>query len=203
MRHGAFDGVGRVLSGRIPGTGLNASGRAQSRRLAERLADRRLAAIYSSPLQRAQDTATILGQALALPVHIEPDLREVDFGEWNDRQVDDLTSDPVWQSFNQQRSTTRIPGGELMLEVQGRAIGALLRVAKRYPAQAVVLVTHADVIRSVVAGCLGFSLDAMLRLSVECGSVTELCIGEHPPALIHLNDTAHLVSTASLVDLRR
>ena len=198
VRHGAFDGLGRVVSGRIPGVGLNASGRAQSRRLAERLADRSIAAIYSSPLQRALDTAAIVGQALSLPIQVEPDLREVDFGRWTDHQVDDLLDDATFRAFNQQRVTTRIPDGELMLEVQARALSALLRLAAHHRGHALVAVTHADVIRSIVAGCLGISLDAMLRLSVDPASVSEVGLGEAAPTILRMNDTAHLVAPAAL-----
>ena len=197
MRHGAFDGLGRVISGRIPGAGLNANGRAQSRRLGERLVNRTVAAVYSSPLQRAQDTAAILAQALSLPLQTDADLREVDFGNWTDRPVEDLAADPVWPAFNQQRTTTRIPGGELMLEVQARAVSGLMRLAARHHGQTVVAVSHADVIRSIVAGCLGCSLDAMLRITIDPASLTELCLGEHPPAVLRVNDTAHLAAPAA------
>lgn len=203
MRHGAFDGLDKLLSGRIPGVGLNASGRAQIRHLAERLSDRRVAALYTSPLQRAHDSAALLSQALSVAIHVETDLREVDFGAWTDQRPEDLAGDANWHAFNEHRATTRIPGGELMLEVQARAIACLLRLAGQHRDQTVVAVSHADVIRAVVAACLGGSLDTTLRLTVEPASVTELCLGDHPPRIIRVNDTSHLVVSASLADSRR
>jgi broad specificity phosphatase PhoE len=195
VRHGAFDGLGRTVSGRIPGLGLNETGRAQCRRVAERLRDRPVAAVYSSPLQRALDSAAILAHTLSAPLRTEFDLREVEFGSWTDRTVDDVSGDPAWRAFHEQRTTTTVPGGESMLAVQTRALACLTRLVPDHVGEAVVCVSHADVIRSVVAACLGFSLDAMVRLTLDPASITELCLGELPPSVIRVNDTAHLVSS--------
>src|SRR5690606_39686497 len=94
VRHAAFDGVGRVLGGRAAGLRLSAAGRAQAGRLGAALAELPLAAVYSSPLQRALETAT----ALAAPHALEPVLRarmtEPDFGPRTGRRPRALDADP-------------------------------------------------------------------------------------------------------------
>ena len=187
----------------MPGAGLNAIGRAECQRLANRLRERGVAVIYSSPLQRAHDSAAILAEALSAPLQIDPDLREVDFGGWTDRSFDDLNRTVAWRAFHEQRTTSQVPGGELMLSVQARAVGCLANLAAQHPDQRLIAVSHADVIRSVVAACLGFSLDAMVRLSIDPASVTEVSLGELPPRVIRVNDTAHLVSEPSTPELAR
>jgi broad specificity phosphatase PhoE len=127
-------------------------------------------------------------------VQPEADLREVDFGTWTDRPLDELGGDAAWRAFHEQRATACVPGGELMLGVQARAVGCLVRLAAAHAAHAVVCVSHADVIRSVVAACLGFSVDAMVRLAVDPASLTEVCLGEFSPTVVRVNDTAHLAS---------
>jgi broad specificity phosphatase PhoE len=187
VRHGAFDGLGEELSGRPPGAGLNALGRTQSQRLAAWASAQRIAGLYSSPLRRTRETASILGDALGLPVQVEDRLKEVEFGRWNDQRITALAGDAAWEAFNGQRSVTRIPGGELMIGVQARAVECLLDLASHHGGQTVLAVSHADVIRAVVAAILGCGLDLLSRLTVDPASVTAITLGDGPPRLLGLN----------------
>jgi broad specificity phosphatase PhoE len=190
VRHGAFDGMDRRLSGRIPGPGLNAEGERQMRRLAERLAALPIAAIYSSPLQRALDSAALLANALSLGVREAQELREVNFGRWTDRAIDELADDEAWRAYHAQRATARIPEGELLAEVQARALAGLARIAAQHAGERVVAVTHAELIRTLVVACLGCGLDATLRLAIAPASITELALGAQP-LVVRVNDAAH------------
>ena len=192
VRHGAFDGLGRMLTNERPGPGLNAAGRAQIQALAGRLTRRPVNAIYSSPLRRAVETAEILARVLSLPVQLDDDLREVDFGVWSGRAIEALADDPRWQAFNTARGVTAAPGGELMLQVQTRALLCLRRLTERHPRQPVLAVTHADVIRGVVSHCLMSSAEALTRLHVAPASITELRLSDAVPLVVRVNDVAHL-----------
>src|SRR5512139_2621135 len=92
IRHGENDFVktGR-LAGRIPGVHLNEAGRRQADRLAEKLAGSAIQAVYSSPLERALETAEPIASVLDREVIVRPDLIEMDFGEWQEQKLKGLS----------------------------------------------------------------------------------------------------------------
>lgn len=174
VRHAAFDGVGRTLTGRTPGVSLNDAGRAQAHALADALAGESIAAVYSSPLERAIETAAIIADAHGLTHHACDAFAELDFGDWTGQRVEDLESHSAWRDFNTLRSLTRIPGGELMLETQARAAAGLLEVQKRHRDATVAIVSHADVIRALLGHLLGMPMDHLLRLEVAPASFSTI-----------------------------
>ncbi len=107
---------GGIIAGRSAGVHLSDAGRSQAAELAERVAHLPIAAIYSSPMERTRETARFVADKLGLQVQAGEALSEIDFGDWTRRRIEDLRADPLWDRFNQFRSGTRIPGGELMLE---------------------------------------------------------------------------------------
>ena len=175
LRHGERE-QGRVLIGRMPGVGLTTRGRAEIAAVAERLAGDGVAAIYASPLQRTRESAEILGARLGLPIEFRDDLIELDFGEWTGATFDSIRADPRWQAWSAQRSLSRIPGGESMREVQQRAVEAVLDINERHLGETVVLVSHGDVIRSVLLFALGMPLDFYSRIEVIQGSISTVQI---------------------------
>jgi probable phosphoglycerate mutase len=189
VRHAATDFIGNTLSGRLPGVHLNESGRKQAANLAERLAAHQIDAVYSSPQERARQTAEPLAIAAGKEVVMAAELAELDFGAWTGRTFDELSEAPEWRCFNRSRSTTRIPGGELLLEVQARAIGFVERVSRDHLGGRVVLVTHGDVIRCAVAFYLGMPLDFLLRLEVSPASVSVVTLEAGNPRVICVNST--------------
>lgn len=189
VRHATTDPVGRWLAGRAPGVHLNLEGRAQARWLAERLAGSPVAAVYSSPLERARETAAALAERAGLPVATCDALTEIDVGEWTGCTFATLASDDRWHRFNTFRSGTRPPGGETMQEVQTRAVTALLALAEHYGAGVVVaVVSHADVIKGVVAHVAGIPLDLAHRLEIATASVSVVTITPDGARLVRLND---------------
>jgi broad specificity phosphatase PhoE len=162
---------------------LNAGGRDQADVLARWLSGRaadappsgqRPQALYSSPLERATETAEVLGRALDLPVVVEPGLNELDFGAWTGRSLSELDGDPVWRSFNSARERTRIPGGELMAEAVDRAVEAISRMERAHPEGLIAAVSHGDIIRGVLLRTLRLSLDEIHRIEVAPASVSTL-----------------------------
>jgi ribonuclease H / adenosylcobalamin/alpha-ribazole phosphatase len=171
---------------------LSAEGRGQVRRLATRLQSIAIAGVFSSPVQRALETATMIASVLRLAPQVDAALDEVAFGTWQGRTFDDLSSDPHWRQFNQFRTTTLMPGGGSLLQVQARVTGWMAAQAFARPDATVIAVSHADVIRAAVAACLGISLDLALRLEIAPASVSEVQMNEHALIVRRLNDTAHL-----------
>lgn len=192
IRHALTDAVGQRLSGRTPGVPLNMEGRAQAQKLAERLAAVPLAAIYSSPLERALQTAAPLAQRHQLEPLVSDDFLEIDFGHWTNRSFQELAGEPDFQRFNSFRSHTRIPGGELMLEAQARMVAGLGRLCAQHPGATVAVVSHADMLKAAVAHYAGIPLDLFQRLEISPASVSGLEIFEETARLLFLNDTGEL-----------
>lgn len=189
VRHAVTPLMGRVLAGRLPGGALTVEGRRQAERLAERLSLWPVAALHTSPQERAKATAAPIGRRLRLPAGIEAGLDEIDFGEWTGRHVDALAPDGDWHRFNTYRSGTRIPGGETLLEVQTRMIGTLERLTARHPEGTVVVVGHGDPIRAALVHFLGMPLDLMRRIEIAPASLSVVDIAAWGPTVLRVNDT--------------
>lgn len=192
IRHATCDPVGVRLAGRAPGISLNAAGRAQAESLARRLSGVSLTAVYSSPLERARETAEAIASPRGLGVELVEGLIEWDFGAWTGCTLAELEPDPTWHAFNRVRSATRPPGGEHVLELQARVVAALDRIVAIHPEARVAVVSHADVLRSAVAHHLGVPIDLAHRLEFAPASVTVLARQPWGPLLLRLNDCGDL-----------
>jgi broad specificity phosphatase PhoE len=191
IRHALCDPVGVSIAGRTAGVHLNDAGRRQAAALAGRLGRLPIAAIRSSPLERAVETAEPLAAALNLHVIEDAGLNEVDFGEWTGRTLAELDGLPEWRDFNERRSSTRIPGGETIAEVVSRSLATLEQV-RRSPeltGRLVALVSHGDLLRSLVAHCIGMNPDALHRIEVAPASVSILLSEDGNWRLLLLNST--------------
>lgn len=176
VRHAEHGLLGRTLTGRVPGIGLNENGRAQAGRMAAVLAGRHITAVRCSPQQRAQETAGPIAAALGVAVHTDPAWDEVDFGAWSGQDFADLQHDPAWHAWNNFRSTAPTPGGETMLTVQSRAVAALASCQAADPDGEVLVVSHLDVLRAVLAHALGMPLDLMFRIELAPASRSMLAL---------------------------
>jgi probable phosphomutase (TIGR03848 family) len=192
IRHANTDYVGRVVAGWLPGAHLNGEGRRQAEELADRLASAAIDALYSSPLERALETAAPLAARLGLTVQPCEDAGEVRAGEWTGRTFQELAEVPQWRRYNMLRSLTRIPGGELMLEIQTRVVVALERLCERHPHETVAVISHADVIRAAIAHYAGIPLDFFHRIEIGRASVSVVEIGDDAPRILCLNHSGQL-----------
>ena len=189
VRHGENDYVktGR-LAGRLPGVHLNDKGREQAQQTAAVLKGAPVKAVYSSPMERAMETAEPIAQVLELPITVRDGLLETDIGEWHGRTVKSLQRLKLWKVVQQAPSRLRFPGGESFAEIQlriCREIEALC--AQHEPKDIIVCVSHADPIKLAVAYFLGLPLDSFQRLVIAPASITGLAIGENSSQLIMLN----------------
>jgi probable phosphomutase (TIGR03848 family) len=192
IRHGDNDAIGRTMAGWTPGLHINARGREQACRLAERLAQVHLDAILSSPLERARETAAPIAERLGLRLEIREEIGELHLGEWTGRTLDELRKDPLWKLFNQHRGIGRIPGGETMIEVQSRMLDVVLELHGRYPEGTVALVSHADPIRAILCYFMGVPLDMIHRIEAAPASVSVATLAEWRPRVLRMNDTGEL-----------
>jgi broad specificity phosphatase PhoE len=190
IRHAMVDACGRVLAGRTPGVHLNDEGKRQAAALGEALRSVPISAIYSSPLERAQETAA----AIAHDGHatcITEDLNEVDFGDWTGMPFATLDQRRDWLLFNRARSTSPIPGGERMRDVQLRACRALTRIARAHPDETVALISHGDVLRALVAHVLDAPLDRIDAFAIDPASVSVIVPTDRGFELTRLNCHAY------------
>jgi broad specificity phosphatase PhoE len=177
LRHAAHEWLGRGVAGRLPDVSLNEEGRAQAQALAEWLQASRIDAIYCSPQPRTRQTVAPLAARLGLEVEISSNLDEIDFGAWMGRTFEQLERDPGWDTWVNRRSMATPPGGEPFIDVQRRGLAELERAARLHPQQRVLLVSHGDVIKAVLAFYLAMSLDALERFDIAPVSVSVIEVG--------------------------
>lgn len=187
IRHGSNDWVGKAIAGWTPAVHLNADGQRQAEALAVALSGVRFDQVYSSPLERAQETAAPLAERQHLQIRTTEAIGELHFGDWTGRALDDLASDARWQRWNDFRSQARIPNGETMVEVQARAIRFIEQLTVEAPAQTVALFSHGDTIRTVLLYYLGMPFDFFNRIEVSPASVSILLLGQAAPRFYCIN----------------
>lgn len=204
VRHGTTPTTGQVLPGRAKGLHLSDAGRAQAQSLADRLSRwsdglpraKKVAAVYSSPLERTRETAAPIGRSLGLTVKVDKGLLECDFGEWTGASLRELAKAPEWTTVQRYPSGFRFPGGESFAAMQARLTDTLTALRDRHRGQTVVAVSHADPIKAVVADALGTHLDLFQRIVISPCSLTAISVGDAGPAVLTVN------STGSLSELR-
>ena len=189
IRHGENEYVkkGR-LAGRLPGVHLNDTGRSQAQSLADRLAKAPIKAIYSSPLERALETAEPLAKTLNLETIPRPGFLETDYGEWQDQTLKSLRRLKLWRTVQHAPSLARFPGGESFAECQGRVCREIEWICSQHDSKDLIAcVFHADPIKLAIAFYIGLPLDHFQRLSSAPASITTLLIGEAGSQLVNLN----------------
>lgn len=189
VRHGENDFVKKnILAGRLPEVHLNDKGRAQAQAVAERLKSVPIKAVYSSPLERAMETAEPLATALGLEVIQRPGLIELAIGEWQGQPLKSLQKLKAWRKVQGNPSRFRFPGGEAFTDTQHRICTELEELAALHSAKEIVAcVSHADPIKLAVAHYLGMPLDHFQRLVIMPGSITAIFLGEMGAQLVTMN----------------
>ena len=157
---------------------LNGTGEAQAQSAARRLAGEGLAAVYASPLERAQQTAQAIAAAAGLPVEPAAEINEVDFGEWTGQDFKQLHAHPQWKLWNRDRSGHPPPGGETLAQAQARSLKWIGEAAGRHPNAAMAVVCHSDIVKALICAALDLDLDRHSRLEISPGSVSVLAAGE-------------------------
>lgn len=188
-----------MLPGRAPGLHLSDVGRKQAEAAAKRIAELQRApvAVYSSPLERAMETAKPIASSLGLRVRVERGLVECDYGSWTGAQLGRLRRRREWRTVVNLPSSFRFPGGESFGQMQVRIVETLDRLSERHRGEAFVAVSHADTIKAAIAATAGVPLDLFQRLVVSPCSVSVVSRGESGYRVLCINSTATLAELAS------
>ena len=190
VRHGQTPSTGQRLPGRAPGLHLSDAGRDQATAAATRVAElKRVDAIYTSPLERARETAAPIATARELKPAVNRGLLECDFGDWTGAELKKLMKLPEWRTVQGYPSGFRFPGGESFVEMQDRMVGAIGQLVARHRGGVVVCVSHADPIKAAVAHALGTHLDLFQRIVISTCSITAVSYGIGGPVVLTVNST--------------
>jgi probable phosphomutase (TIGR03848 family) len=188
LRHAPTADTGKRLTGRLPGVDLNPVGRGAAAALSRSLAPVPLEAVYTSPALRCRRTAA----AVAAPHRLRPavlaGINETDYGAWEGRSLASLRRTALWRLAHTAPSEVVFPDGEALPQVQRRAVRACQALARKHPGGSVVVVTHGDVIRLVLAHYLGMPMDLYPRLDVDPASASTLDLSpDAPPRVRSIN----------------
>ncbi|HVL98305.1 MAG TPA: histidine phosphatase family protein [Egibacteraceae bacterium] len=192
IRHATTAATGKRLGGRTEAS-LDGGGRAQAEAAADRLAKLPVKAVYASPLARTRETAEVVAGRLGLPVTADEGLLEVEYGRWTDRPLKQVARTKLWPVILARPSLVRFPDGETIRAAQLRAVEAVEAIVARHPRDLVAAVSHADVIKALVAFYIGQPLDLFQRLHVGPASVSVLQLAPGgQPMLLRFNDDGPL-----------
>ena len=191
IRHGRHSLLDKRYVARTPGVSLSDEGRAQAEDISLRLTGATIEAIYSSPMERAVETAEPLAKRLGLDIQIREELNEIDIGDWTNMTMEEIDGQPGWKRWNEFRSCTRPPNGELILEAQVRMVSLIEELRSKH-AGPVALFSHGDPIRGALAHYLGIHIDLFQRIEVEPASVSVVEVNDWGPCVLRLNDTGPL-----------
>jgi probable phosphomutase (TIGR03848 family) len=192
VRHAVTSETGPKLSGRLPGIDLSDKGVGQAEATAKRLAALPVRAIYASPIERTTQTAEHIAKCHGLDVQALPGVVEADYGDWTGGVIVELAKTEEWRVVQVAPSRARFPNGESIREMQARTVAALDEVVARHPHETVVVVSHADPIKSAIAHYTGVHLDLFQRVHVSPASVTVFDFHTFGVMMVKCNDTGGL-----------
>ncbi|MCU0498719.1 MAG: MSMEG_4193 family putative phosphomutase [Anaerolineae bacterium] len=195
VRHAVNDFVKTgKLAGWTPGVHLNDEGKAQAEALGLRLKEVPIDHLYASPLERTMETAAAIQQHHPhLMIQTNTALGEVRYGDWEGMSIASLRGRKMWAVVQEYPSRAEFPNGETMRGVQVRAVDEIERLRVQHPAQIVVVVSHADVIKMVLAHYLGMHLDNFQRIHVSPASISTIDLAHGRPYVQQMNDVTHLM----------
>ena len=155
---------------------LNEEGNRQAMCVADYLAGENIEMVYSSPLSRARETATLIGEKHGLKLSVEHSLLEIDFGEWEGRKYNELKQEEqnMAERWFFSPDTINIPGGEPYSVFKDRVLAGYEGIRKIDQNKNIAFVTHAGVIRIIIAAILDMPAAAVTKLRLAPASLTIL-----------------------------
>jgi len=184
-----------VLSGRLPNVHLSDKGVKQSQQLSIRLGNFPVAQLRVSPMERCFETISpwlndvILKEEPNFEVRIDPSLNEVDYGSWSGKKLTALSRKKEWRTVQESPSRMYFPQGEGIAQMQARAMSVVHELANLSGSKTAVIVSHGDVIKSIVASALGMHLDEFQRVIIDPASISIIEYSAIKPRILLLNDT--------------
>ena len=159
---------------------LSETGRQQAERVAVQLKERLslIDAIFTSPLERARETAEPTARVFGLEPVVDDAFVECDFGDWTGQKLTDLSKLPEWQTVQKTPSQFRFPGGESFVEMQDRVVAGIERAAAQFPGGVVACFSHADLIKAAITHYRGVHLDEFQKAKADPASITVIEFAE-------------------------
>ncbi|MCH8864021.1 MAG: histidine phosphatase family protein [Chloroflexi bacterium] len=173
---------------------INQMGYAQARALSARLANQPIDIIYTSPLRRTFNTASVLAEPHKLEPKVLDDLIEIHQGDWEGMHVDKISQGwpEQWRHTRTDPTDFTMPNGESFKEVTERSVRAFYKIVADNPDRQVVLVAHEIVVKVIIVHTLGATNSIYRHFDLSNASLSVIRVAEGKPHLVVLNDTTHL-----------
>jgi probable phosphomutase (TIGR03848 family) len=191
-----------ILSGRKTGVHLSDIGRKESLQLANRLGDFPIKTLRSSPLERCVETISPWVKKFGGPTEIEidHDLIEMEYGSWSGRKLRSLAKEPLWKNVQTHPSRVLFPKGESIAAMQERAMSAVFRALEMPGKGHIMLLSHGDVLKAIIASSLGMHLDEFQRFVIDPASISILDFSQAKPRLLLMNDSRSKITEILIQD---
>jgi probable phosphoglycerate mutase len=189
-----------ILSGRLPNVHLSEKGLAQSEQLAVRLGNFPVSNLRISPMERCFETISPWINSIVMPNNrrfepiIDEELTEVDYGLWSGKKLSILSKNKLWKTVQESPSRMYFPKGEGIAQMQSRAMTSVHQAVSSKAKGAAVIVSHGDVIKSIVASALGMHLDEFQRIVIDPASISIVDFSTTKPRILLLNDSRSVVT---------
>ena len=189
-----------ILSGRLPNVHLSEKGLEQSEQLALRLGKFPISNLRISPMERCFETISPWINSIVLPSYpkfepiIDQELTEVDYGTWSGKKLITLSKNKLWKTVQDSPSRMYFPNGEGIAQMQARAMTSVHQAVSAKGKGTAVIVSHGDVIKSIVASALGMHLDEFQRIIIDPASISILDFSTTKPRTLLLNDSRSVVT---------
>ena len=189
IRHGQNEYVKKgKLAGRLPGVHLDEVGVKQSEALAKHLADTPIKAFYSSPLERAMETAKPIAKSHGIKIIKKAGLLELDIGSWEGKSIRQVARTKLWKVVQHNPSRAQFPGGETFAEAQLRIVNEIELIVQKHKGKDIVCcVGHSDMIKLALAYYLGQPLDHFQRIIVSPASISTIHLGKSGAQIYNIN----------------
>lgn len=201
IRHGQTDwNRDRRIMGRKP-IPLNKTGRAEARALAKALEGVVIDAIYTSPVLRAVETAEHIRKGRRTALRHAHEMAEIDYGHWIGKTFEEVIPEKAFHVYHKTPRKAQAPGGEHMKDVFARTIAFIEKLRRKHKKGRIAVVSHADVIKTVLVHYLGMDYDHLLRLRIDNTSISLLWFYEDRARVMSVNALPAPRKMFDLVDL--
>ncbi len=173
IRHAETDYVGKRLAGHLPNIHLNRRGKKQAEQLAQRLSEIPITRIYSSPLERAVETAKPIAHQWGININILQELMEIDVGDWQGKSLPALRLLKRWRATHDEPAKFSFPNGESFTDKQRVMCSALEKLLQDASNKEIIAcVSHGDPIKLSLAYFLGLELNNFQRIVIDPASAS-------------------------------
>ncbi|MDY6892259.1 MAG: histidine phosphatase family protein [Chloroflexota bacterium] len=175
---------------------LDETGLRQALAAALKLKDCDIAAIYSSPLKRARETASVIARQLGIPVTLEEGLIDIDFGSWQGLSPEEAAQQDkaLYSKWLEYPHQVRFPQGESLEDVRQRVVAAVEHIAAEHSNRTVILVSHKVVCQTLLVAMLGLDNSHFWQVKQDVCAINTFELSDSFSTVIQLNDTCHLES---------